>query len=222
MTQMLTTRKAPGAVVRKPAAPPQAQTFGDYNPVIAALHRLDLTIYPYAAGLSWGAAGQTANYIGDYFGALLPPGTASAARQELSGSLSFVANELLENAVKFHYNSFLPVTCCVQQGETEICLQVANSVNPLKLPKFFRLIRELLRHDPAELFMLHMENNFEVLGDSKSGLGLITILNDYGGKLGWHFESLAGLPGLPKQITVTTLARLPARFNQTEGERSKE
>jgi hypothetical protein len=215
MTQMLTSSKAPGAVARKPATP-QSQTFGDYNPVIAALHRLDLTIYPYAAGLSWSAAGQTANYIGEYLGALLPPGTSPSARRELSGSISFVANELLENAVKFHYNSFLPVTCCVQQGETEICLQVANSVNPLKLPKFFRLIRELLRHDPAELFMLHLENSLDVLNESKSGLGLITILNDYGGKLGWHFESLAGLPGLPKQITVTTLVRLPAPFYPKE------
>lgn len=216
MTQMLTTRRAPGTTTRKPETASQAQTFGDYNPVIAALHRLDLTIYPYAAGLAWSAAGQTANYIGEYFGALLPSGTPNAARQELSGSLSFVANELLENAVKFHYNAFLPVSCCVQQGETEICLQVANSVNPLKLPKFFRIIRELLRHDPAELFMLHLENSLDVLSESKSGLGLITILNDYGGKLGWHFESLPGLPGLPKQITVTTLVRLPARFHQPE------
>ncbi len=187
---------------------PKTQFFGEFKTALTVAQQLDLVWHPYA-GLKWGTASSAANYISNYFANALREEISEQAQAEISGNLNFVANELLENAIKFHFNRYLPLSCIVQQDENEFVLQVSNSVDSSRLPAFYRLIEELLSHDPAELFILHMENSLEVLSESTSGLGLITIMNDYEGKLGWRFETLAGLPGLPAQIVVTTLARIP-------------
>lgn len=70
------------------------------------------------------------------------------------------------------------------------------------LTKLQNLINDLLSSDPAELVIRRMEDNFSD-ASSGSGLGLLTIMNDYGGKIGWRFEEVADRPD--SQLLTTTV-----------------
>jgi hypothetical protein len=51
------------------------------------------------------------------------------------------------------------------------------------------------------LYILQLEKN----DDEQSGLGFLTMLNDYGAELGWKFEDL---PKESSEMAVTTMVQL--------------
>ncbi len=190
-----------------------SQCFGDYEAATRIVQQVGLTFQPYGASLKWGLSSLAANFVAGYYATTHPQAEASRpadgeGQTELCASLNYIANELLENAVKFHYNKFFPVSLTLQQTENELLLLVSNSLNPASLPHFQALIEEILSCDPAELFLRHLESGLDSLAETSSGLGLLTIRHDYGARLGWKFDLMPALLGVPRQITVTTLARL--------------
>ena len=45
--------------------------------------------------------------------------------------------------------------------------------------------------DPGELLIERIEENAENANSSGSGLGLLTLMSDYGARLGWRFQPAA-------------------------------
>jgi hypothetical protein len=70
--------------------------------------------------------------------------------------------------------------------------------------RFQQFIKELLNSDPGELYIRQIKRSKE--DESISGLGLLTMINDYDAKLGWQFETIEHNPEV---IVVTTMAQLP-------------
>ena len=64
-------------------------------------------------------------------------------------------------------------------------------------------IQKLLASNPEELYIEQMEINAENPDNGRSKLGFLTMLNDYGAKLGWKFEQLESAIFL-----VTTMVQL--------------
>jgi hypothetical protein len=59
--------------------------------------------------------------------------------------------------------------------------------------KFQGLLAEITTRDPGELLIERIEANAADENSSGSGLGILTLMNDYGARLGWHFsEAPAG------------------------------
>jgi len=53
------------------------------------------------------------------------------------------------------------------------------------------LIQEITSRDPSDLLIERMERNAEDPDSTGSGLGLLTLVNDYGVRLGWTIEPQA-------------------------------
>ena len=162
----------------------------------------------------WRSNRLSANFMADYFSNFLPVDEDDPAHKrrikESKAAVSYVANELLENAMKFNNQatSFKIKFGIhfIEEAEVTAVLFVTNSVRGEGLDKFQGFIQELLSSDPEELYVQQIEKSAEDENGEASGLGFLTMLNDYSAKLGWKFETIQEEP---KIIAVTTMVLVP-------------
>ena len=83
----------------------------------------------------------------------------------------------------------ISVDCSLHQGNFE--LTVSNDTEAEVASRFQALIEEITSRDPGELLIERIEANAADENSSGSGLGLLTLMNDYGARLGWDFRSSA-------------------------------
>lgn len=125
---------------------------------------------------------------------------------EVKSAVSYIANELLENAMKYGVEmSPFPISIQIHLNPELIIFQLTNSIQSGKTLEFQEHIESILNGDPDELYIAQLEKNALEEDGEESGLGILTILNDYGAKLGWKFESL---PQDSTEMAVTTMVQL--------------
>jgi hypothetical protein len=150
----------------------------------------------------------SAYFVADYLATFLPiddnDPQAKRRQQDCKGSVSYIANELLENTMKFHSPSDeYPVRFgihFIEGPEKTIVLMSRNTVTLEASDRFKAFIDELLSSDPQELYIKRMEEN-----SHDSGLGFLTMIIDYSAKLGWKFDPI---PEHPQLFLATTLVQL--------------
>lgn len=155
----------------------------------------------------------SAYFMADYLTNLLPieeNDTQGKERLETSkNTVSYVGNELLENAMKFNEDSNYKVKFGIHFLEdTEKAtafIFTKNSITTQTARKFQGFLRELLAADTNELYVQQIEKTAEEEHTEASGLGLLTAINDYSAKLGWKFDFA---PSNPQIITLTTMAQV--------------
>ena len=150
----------------------------------------------------WRANGLSADFLADYLITFFPGDDRAAAERqaELKSAVSYVANELLENAMKFSYApSQHAISIAMYLAADAVSLYVTNSVDPHAVAVFQQTIERLLTEN---IDTLHMEQLTHADG---SGLGYLTMLHDYDVALAWKFA-----PSLRDSavLTVSTMARL--------------
>ncbi|HRP96372.1 MAG TPA: DUF6272 family protein [Rhodocyclaceae bacterium] len=157
---------------------------------------LVLSFWPGRVSLKqrWRNNGLSADFLGDYVTTFFPlEDDAPSARDrqsEIRGAVSYVANELLENAMKFHDNSIAePITIRLSLEDTHIVFHESNGIGTAAADAFRAFIVRLRAADPGELYLQQLEHN--ALTDSGAGLGFLTMINDYDADLAWRFEPLA-------------------------------
>ncbi len=158
----------------------------------------------------WRNNGLSADFMADYFSTFFPGGENDSleigTQAELKSAVSFIANELLENAMKFNdETSPYPISIRLQMDKHVLLFLASNSINLQASEKFQSFITKLLNSNPSDLFIQHLEKSAAENDDNHSGLGLLTMVNDYCAKLGWKFETL---PENPEVINVTTMVQL--------------
>ncbi len=156
----------------------------------------------------WRNSGLSADFLADYLSTFFPSEDSdSVDRQaEIKDAVSYIANELLENAMKFsHAPSEQPVSIGLHLQHDLVRFYVTNSVDPDTVPSFQEFIQKLLSEDPYELYIRLLERNAEDDYDAHSGLGFLTMMNDYDAKLAWKFDTVQQQP---KKINVTTMVQL--------------
>src|SRR5262245_24286004 len=156
----------------------------------------------------WRNNGLSADFLADYLSTFFPGADREAAERqaELKSAVSYVANELLENAMKFSYAPSHHAIGLAMYLETDaVSLYVTNSVDPRAVAPFQHTIARLLIEDIDTLYVEQLMHNAESDSAEGSGLGYLTMLHDYGVVLAWQFA-----PSLrdPDVTTVTTMARL--------------
>jgi hypothetical protein len=156
----------------------------------------------------WRNNGLSADFLADYLSTFFPGDDRAAAERqaELKSAISYVANELLENAMKFNYAPAQHAISLDMHLEAEaVSLYVTNSIDPHAVAAFQQAITRLLTEDTDTLYMEQLMHNAESDSAEGSGLGYLTMLHDYGVAMGWKFAlSLQD----PDVVTVTTMARL--------------
>jgi len=163
----------------------------------------------------WRTNGLSADFMADYFSTFFPGKesitTEANLQAEVKSAVSFIGNELLENAMKFtDETSDYPISLTLQMHIDRLVFLATNSVNTQSVHKFQAFVQELTTSDTEELYIRHLEQNGsderDSLQDSSvSGLGLLTMINDYQAKLGWKFEAIQNKP---EAIAVTTMVQL--------------
>jgi hypothetical protein len=193
------------------------QIFGDFvESFPPAQDSLELTFTPNSLPIKkrWGSNRLSANFMADYFSNFLLVDEDDPARKrrikESKGAVSYVANELLENAIKFNNQAtnfkIKFGIYFIEEADLTAVLFATNSVSAEGLDKFQKFIQELLCSDPEKLYVQQIEKSAKEENSGSSGLGFLTMINDYSAKLGWKFEIVQKDP---KMIAVTTMVLVP-------------
>ncbi len=189
------------------------QIFGDFHedlPVVQEYLTLFFSPSSVPVKQRWRTNGLSADFMADYFSTFFPGNEGAASeddiQREVKSAVSFIGNELLENAMKFSdETSDYPISLTLQMHSDRLVFLATNSVNPKEIATFQNYIQELTTSDPDELYIRHLEENAEDDRNHASRLGLLTMMNDYQAKLGWRFESVENEP---EAIAVTTMVQL--------------
>jgi hypothetical protein len=156
----------------------------------------------------WRNYGLSADFLADYLSTFFPgeDGSHSEKQAEIKDAISYIANELLENAMKFSYAPAQHAVSIDMYLEVDaISLFVTNSVDPQTVDAFEHLIERLLSEDVDDLYMDQLMHNAESESDDTSGMGYLTMLHDYEATLAWKFATIAQEADV---VTVTTMAQL--------------
>ena len=193
------------------------EIFGDFIKIFPPdRDSLELNFTPHSKRIKYRWRNQllSAHFAAEYFINFLPNDRKNSENdeqriKETKGAVSFVANELLENAMKFNLETskyrvkfgihFL------EDSETIAVIFTTNSINLASAEKFQTFIQKLLTSDPEVLYMEQIEASAEDENTDMSGLGFLTMINDYQARLGWKFETTQSEP---KIIKVTSMAQI--------------
>jgi hypothetical protein len=172
------------------------QIYGDYQEELLINQQfLLISFAPSSIPLKqrWRNNGLSADFVADYMITFFPVAESdpiSLKKQaELKSAVSYIANELLENAMKFHDQAAeYPIKFGIHLLNGTIIIFSTNCIKEARLEKFKRVIDSLLKSDLGELYIQQLEQAAEVKHQTDSGMGLITIMYDYLAKLGWKFD----------------------------------
>ncbi len=191
-----------------------AQVYGDFRENLPENHEFLLIGFsPGAIPIQqrWRNNGISADFIADYLATLLSASEdrvdLQQKRLEVKGAVSYIANELLENAMKFHHEaSQQPIRFgmhLIDDATVTIALMTVNSISQAVLSDFKRFVEEFLSSDPEELYLRQLEKSAEGDDDRDvSGLGILTMKNDYQAKVGWKVEASERNPTTSTLITM--------------------
>ncbi|MEC4990058.1 MAG: DUF6272 family protein [Oscillatoria sp. PMC 1068.18] len=158
----------------------------------------------------WRNNGLSADFMADYMTTFFPgdeqANTVINKKEEIKSAVGYIANELLENAMKFNdENSSYTISIRLHMNSDSIFFVTRNSIPQEAVDSFILYIKELITSDPEELYIRQLEENAEDPACSSSKLGYLTMINDYSAKLGWKFETVHEKAEV---TTITTMVQL--------------
>ncbi|BAZ29856.1 hypothetical protein NIES4074_23030 [Cylindrospermum sp. NIES-4074] len=195
--------------------PNKAQIFGDFIPVFPPEQdSLELSFTPSSRPIKqrWRSNRLSAHFMADYFTNFLPIDEDEPNQEkrikESKAAVSYVANELLENAMKFNdgnsnYKVRFGIHFLNETNSITAVIFASNSIKSGGEDKLKAFIEELLASDTDEMYVRQIERSAEEYGSS--GLGLLTMINDYSAKIGWKLETIQQEPLV---MAVTTMAQI--------------
>ncbi len=158
--------------------------------------------------LRWKTNGLSADFLGDYVKNFFPGDTSAALNKqtEVRHAVSFVANELLENAMKYSDKSAgQPVNLEVHLFSERLIFVSKNSVHQDAIANFQTYLQQITSSDIGEMYINQVEKSVDNGESESSGLGYLTMIMDYDAVLGWKFEQISNKPA----TIVTTMVQLP-------------
>ncbi|MCT7956187.1 slr1658 superfamily regulator [Laspinema palackyanum] len=158
----------------------------------------------------WRNNGLSADFLADYLTTFFPNSEETASppdkKAEIQCAVSYIANELLENAMKFSAQApGAPISIQLHLNPERIVFVTTNSICREKVREFKGFLKLLSTEDPLELYIKQVEKNAQEGGSSTSGVGFLTMINDYDAKIGWKFQDMNAEQ---KAIAVTTMVQL--------------
>ncbi|MBH8563531.1 ATP-binding protein [Nostoc sp. CENA67] len=178
----------------------KAESFGNFICDFPQEHDfLELSFTPSSRPIKerWRSNRLSAHFFADYFTNFLPVDENEPNQEqrikESKSAVSYVANELLENAMKFNDDSYnykvrFGIHFLNETDSVTAVIFASNSIKPGSEEKLRAFIAELLASDPHEMYIQQIEKSAEEKGSS--GLGLLTMINDYSAKIGWKLETI--------------------------------
>lgn len=159
--------------------------------------------------LRWKTNGLSADFLGDYVKNFFPGDTSAALSKqtEVRSAVSFIANELLENAMKYSYKEAgQPVNLEVNLFSDRLIFLSKNSLHENAIANFQSFIQEITTGDISEMYINQVEKSAVNDDTESSGLGYLTMIMDYETELGWKFEQAENNANVTIVTTIVELA----------------
>jgi hypothetical protein len=192
-----------------------SETLDKYGERAGECEYLTLAFSPISAPLRsrWRNNGLSADFLGDYVTTFLPANgalPASGRRQnEVKHAVTYIANELLENAMKYHQPDVdIPIRIHLELASDHIAVSVSNGASLVQAGRYKAFVEHLQEGDVDDLLLRQQEESARSSESTMSSLGLLTMISDYEAQLDWRFDIH---PTQPECITVTTSAVLPLK-----------
>ncbi len=156
------------------------------------LENLSLSFIPSSIPIKqrWRNNGLSADFLADYMSTFFPQSKkdlkVKRLHSEINAAVSFIANELLENAMKYTSSDcHLPSGINLFLDEKAFVFEAFNYIDQADQEKYTQFINVIQNSDTDKLFMQQLEIN--ALNNQSSGLGILTMINDYGATIAWKF-----------------------------------
>ncbi len=142
----------------------------------------------------WSRCGLIANFGASYMAVAHP------SKKNIANSLSFILNELLENAVKYAYPRDSIIELVLLHHEDYILIDISNPINQDQVKSLSGMANNLIDLDWVNDTYIDL---LTASGKSteKSGIGLLTIINYYQADLSFRIGVPAG-EGETPQFTI--------------------
>jgi hypothetical protein len=187
-----------------------SQTLDNHGERAGECEYLTLAFSPISAPLRtrWRNNGLSADFLGDYVTTFLPAnGAVPQNRQnEIRHAVTYIANELLENAMKYHQPDVeIPIRIHLELAADHVRVSVSNGISAVQAGRYKAFVEHLQQGDASELLLRQQEESSTSAGSTMSGLGLLTMVSDYDAEL----ELCMNVhPTQTESMTVTTSAVL--------------
>jgi hypothetical protein len=192
-----------------------SETLGSYQQRASECEYLTLAFSPTSAPLRsrWRNNGLSADFLGDYVTTFLPTDGGITAlknkQNEIKHTVTYIANELLENAMKYHQPDVeIPIRIHLELASDHITVSVSNGISVVQAGRYKEFVEHLQDGDAGDLLLRQQEESARSSESAMSSLGLLTMISDYEAQLDWRFDIH---PTQPESMTVTTSAVLPLK-----------
>jgi hypothetical protein len=167
------------------------EQYGVWEDMTAVPHTQKIILNAADLAAHWRRCSLSSDFCAQYMALSAPTAVAppKLPRRAIESILSYLLNELFENAAKFSGGSRQAVYYRAWVRQNEMVFQMTNHIRPEDKTPFVNLIRELLNNDPDELYFRKLEENADLDADG-SGLGYLTLIKDYGVRFGFQFRQI--------------------------------
>lgn len=184
--------------------------FDDNLPQAQEYLRIQFLPSSYSLKQRWRNNGLSADFMADYLTTFFPNTESDLTKvdrqAEIKSTIGFIANELLENAMKFSEESVsYPISITLYLLESKLVFVATNSMDDRRAKMLRAFIEKLLSCDPTVMYIEQVEKSALAENEANSGLGILTAISDYSAKIGWKIETVRQNPQI---LTVTTMVQL--------------
>lgn len=148
-------------------------------------HVTRLRLFEGPLDLSFKHCAITSDFVAEFVA--LRYRASRSLHREVRHNVGYLTNELLENAVKFRRGGEILVEASIEANTFRT--KVSNFIDKATAQRFQHLLSEITTGDPGELLIERIEANATRARMSDSGLGLLTLMSDYGAHFAWVFGS---------------------------------
>lgn len=193
--------------------------FGDFKEETLANHKLfmmDFFIHSIPLERRKQTRYLSIAFITDYLATIFPvdeEDIKSYERQlQMKSAVTYIANELLENSMRFNHEAVkYPIKFGMSLIEKNLVFVASNCANEKTLERFKEFVHELTTLDIDELYFRQLEKGAAEKSE-ESRLGFLSMMNDYGAKLGWKIETVNKNPEI---TTITTMVQLTTELTRS-------
>lgn len=187
------------------------EIFGDFEDhLLPSQEYVRIQFSPSSAPLQqrWRNNGLSANFMADFLLNFFPNPDLDIdlahQRDEIQGTICYVANELLENAMKFTDDTVqYPISLTLYLLSDRLVLVSTNGISVTSQWQLRAFIQRLVSSNPRQLYAEQLANSAQAI-DRSAGLGILTIIHDYAATIGWKLETQE----LPPGMIVITMVQL--------------
>ncbi|MEF0942400.1 slr1658 superfamily regulator [Rhizobium sp. BR 362] len=157
--------------------------------------------------LSWSHCSMTSDFIAEI--TALRYRRLRQVYHQVRHDIGYVANELIENAVKFRVSGEIGISASIE-GE-RFRMRVSNFIDNENAERFQHLLAQITNDNPSDLLIQQIEKNAASTFGTESGLGLLTLMSDYEADLAWTFDSKR--PNGPTHLETYASLPIPSIHN---------